>query len=60
MAPEPSVDSADESTTIHDRDACVRCGDPVGSITTTGPGEHYVGPCGCRVGSARLSEVIGA
>ena len=32
-------------------DTCPGCGGPINGITTTGPGEHHVSPCGCEVGS---------
>lgn len=30
---------------------CPTCGGPIKGITTTGPGDHYLSPCGCKVGA---------
>lgn len=41
-------------------DDCPECGGPITGITTTGPSEHRVSPCGCEISAIAALEITGA
>ncbi|WP_173424868.1 hypothetical protein [Natrinema salifodinae] len=51
MSEQPSASDDREDSSLP---VCPRCGSRAVLVTTRGPMEHVVSPCGCRIGSPGL------